>query len=268
MVLLDYITMLTYPDIDPIAFSIGALSVRWYGVSYLAGFLGAYLVSIPRGKKQQNPWQSEQVADLLFYAAMGIIFGGRIGFVLFYQPATITSDPLSLFTFWVVGRSFHGGLLGVLLAVMLYCKLHKRKFLEVTDFIAPVIPIGLGFGRLGNFINGELWGRVTDLPWGMIVPYLGPEPRHPSQLYEFGLEGVLLFVILMAYAAKSRPRGAVSGLFLICYGVFRCLVEFVREPDLSHGFVAFDWLTMGQLLSIPMILVGVFLVCRSSLRGA
>ncbi len=265
------IAVLTYPDINPIAFQISSLKVHWYGLSYLAGLLGAYLVSICRGRKQINPWNSEQVADLLFYVAMGIILGGRIGFVLFYQPATIISDPLTLLTFWVVGRSFHGGLLGVMLAVMLYCKLHKRSFLEVTDFIAPVVPIGLGFGRLGNFINGELWGRVTDAPWGMVFPDVGPLPRHPSQLYEFGLEGVLLFIILMLYAVKPRKLGAVSGLFLICYGVFRCLVEFVREPDLSHGFIAFDWLTMGQLLSIPMILIGMFLmirICPTLKRGS
>lgn len=256
--------MLTYPNIDPIAFILGPLKIHWYGISYLAGFLGAYLVSIRRGRKQANPWNNDQVSDLLFYAAMGIILGGRIGFILFYQPETIVHDPIALFTFWVVGRSFHGGLLGVILAMLLYGKLHKRSCLELTDFIAPVVPIGLGFGRLGNFVNSELWGRVTDLPWGMIFPDAGMLPRHPSQLYEFGLEGVLLFIILILYAAKPRKLGAISGLFMLCYGVFRFIVEFVREPDITHGFIAFDWLTMGQLLSLPMILLGMYLMFKKN----
>jgi phosphatidylglycerol:prolipoprotein diacylglycerol transferase len=254
--------MLTYPDIDPVAFTIGPLSVYWYGVSYLAGFLGAYLVSISRGKKQVRPWSGEQVADLLFYVALGVIFGGRIGFILLYQPEAILEEPLALLQFWARGRSFHGGLLGVVLTVLIYSRLQKRTLLEITDFIAPVVPIGLGFGRLGNFINGELWGRITDVPWGMVFPFVSPEPRHPSQLYEFALEGVLLFAILMLYAAKPRKPGAISGMFLICYGIFRCLVELVREPDQSHGFIAFNWLTMGQLFSIPMIFLGIFLLIR------
>ena len=258
------IIVLTYPEIDPIAFQLGALKVYWYGLSYLAGFLCAYLLLHKRGKQQIPGWNNEQVTDLLFYAAMGIIFGGRIGFVLLYQPETITNDPLGLFTFWALGRSFHGGLIGVLIAIFLYCKLQQRKFLVVTDFIAPVVPIGLAFGRIGNFINGELWGRVTSMPWGMVFPTAGAEPRHPSQLYEFGLEGILLFIILFIYAKKPSKVGAISGVFMICYGAFRCLVELFREPDLSHGFIAFNWLTMGQLLSIPMIFVGIYLVLRKN----
>ena len=173
----------------------------------------------------------------------------------------IFENPITLLDFRL-GRSFHGGLLGVLIAMLLYCRFYKRSFLEVTDFIAPVTPIGLGFGRLGNFINGELWGRETDLPWGIVFPYAGPNPRHPSQLYEFFLEGVLLFIILIIYAVKPRKKGAISGMFLLFYGIFRCLVELVREPDLSHGFIAFEWLTMGQLLSIPMILLGLYFIFR------
>ena len=252
--------MLTYPDINPVALQLGTLQIHWYGITYLVGFLGAYLLCVYRGPRQAGSWNKEQVADLLFYAAMGIIFGGRIGFVLFYQPSTVLTDPLSLLKFWVMGRSFHGGLLGVLLAVLLYAKLQRRRFLAITDFIAPVVPIGLGLGRIGNFINGELCGRVTDLPWGMVFPFIDARPRHPSQLYEFALEGVLLFIILWRYAAKPRQGGAVSGAFMLCYGVFRFLVEFVREPDLSHGAVAFNWLTMGQLLSLPMVLIGLYLM--------
>ena len=255
--------MLTYPNINPVAFHLGTLDIHWYGISYLLGFIGAYLVSICRRKKQNKPWDNEQISDLLFYVAVGIIFGGRIGYVLFYQPIAIVENPLTLLTFWVMGRSFHGGLLGVLCAVFIYSKIHKRSFLEVTDFIAPVVPIGLGFGRLGNFINGELWGRVTDLPWAMVFPYAGSQPRHPSQLYEFLLEGVLLFLVLVIYAKRPRRLGNVSALFLILYGVFRFMVEFVREPDLSYGFIAFDLLTMGQLLSLPMVLIGMFLILSS-----
>lgn len=254
--------MLTYPQIDPIALQIGNLSIYWYGISYLVGFLGAYAIACYRGKQQTIPWNHEQVADLLFYVALGIIFGGRIGFVLFYQPETICSQPWTLLQFWVVGRSFHGGLLGVICAVLLYSKLQKRSFWEITDFIAPVVPIGLGCGRLGNFANGELWGRITDLPWGMVFPYAGTQARHPSQLYEFALEGIVLFIILFCYGKQPRKIGAISGMFLLCYGILRFLVEFVREPDISHGFIAFNWLTMGQLLSMPMILIGIFLMLR------
>ena len=250
--------MLIYPDIDPIAFSVGNFKVHWYGITYLFGFLGAFLVMCLRGPSRPNPWNAGQISDVIFYAAIGIILGGRFGFILFYQPTEILNNPLTLLAFWEPGRSFHGGFLGVLFSLMVFSKLQKRPFLEITDFIAPVVPIGLGFGRLGNFINGELWGRITEVPWGMVFPHVGPEPRHPSQLYEFVLEGVLMFIILMAYSRKPRALGAVSGLFLLCYGLFRCLVELVREPDASHGFVAFQWLTMGQMLSIPMIVLGLY----------
>jgi len=273
--------MLIYPDIDPVAFEIGPLKIYWYGISYLCGFLGAYWLILYRAQASQSKasaressvataiiehssatWSKPQVLDLLFYIALGVIFGGRLGYVLIYEPSQFLHEPLTALAFWVRGRSFHGGLLGVLVAMWIFCRLHKRKFLEVTDFIAPVVPIGLGFGRLGNFINGELWGRVTDVPWGMVFPHAGYYPRHPSQLYEFALEGVLLWIILNIYAAKPRVTGAVSGMFLLCYGIFRFLVEYVREPDFGQGFIILDWFTMGQLLSIPMIIIGAFFLLR------
>ncbi len=256
--------MINYPDIDPVAFSLGPMSVRWYGLSYLGAFLGCYLLSVVRGRTRG--WTSQQLLDVLFYVALGIIFGGRIGYILFYDPRAILEQPLSLLAFWAPGRSFHGGLLGVLVALLFYTKFNIKKFVELTDFIAPSVPIGLGFGRLGNFLNAELYGRITSMPWGVVFPNAGVLPRHPSQLYELLLEGVLLCLFLVWYARKPRPLGAVSGMFLIGYGVVRCCVELFREPDLGHGFVLFDWVTMGQLLSIPMIIFGLWLVWDRKLR--
>lgn len=250
--------MLMYPNIDPVAFSIGPLSVRWYGLSYLLAFLGCYWLSVVRGRTRG--WSAQQLSDVLFYVAVGIIFGGRFGYVLFYDPQAILANPLTLIAFWEPGRSFHGGLLGVLLALLIYEKFNFKKFVALTDFIAPSVPIGLGFGRLGNFLNAELFGRVTTMPWGMVFPDAGPLPRHPSQLYEFILEGIVLCLFLVWYARKPRTLGSVSGMFLLAYGLIRCLVEFVRAPDAGHGFIMFNWLTMGQLLSLPMIIGGIFLL--------
>jgi phosphatidylglycerol:prolipoprotein diacylglycerol transferase len=250
--------MLQYPNINPVAFSIGPFSIRWYGLTYLIGFIGCYWLSVVRGRSRG--WTSQQLADVLFYVALGIIFGGRIGYILFYHPSEIFTDPITLLKFWEPGRSFHGGMLGVFFALLIYVRFDIKKFVKLTDFIAPAVPIGLGAGRIGNFLNGELYGRITTMPWGMVFPHAGSLPRHPSQLYEFFLEGVVLCLLLLWYARKPRPLGAVSGLFLIAYGAMRCLVEFVRAPDDGHGFVAFDWLTMGQLLSIPMIIFGIFLM--------
>lgn len=255
--------MLSYPNIDPVAFQIGSLSIYWYGITYLIGFLAAYILCIVRGSSKTPPWTNEEVSDLIFYCAIGVVFGGTIGNYLFYDFSGFLEDPLKIFKFWEPGRSFHGGLLGVILAVYLFCRRYKRRFLEVSDFLAPVVPIGLGAGRIGNFINGELWGRVTDVPWGMVFPHAGNLPRHPSQLYEFFLEGILLFTILMIYDRKPRPTGSVFGLFLLGYGVFRILVEFVREPDPGKLFIAFDWITMGQLLSFPMVIIGLALMLYS-----
>ncbi len=253
--------MILYPNINPIAFSLGPLAVHWYGLTYLLGFIGCFWLSVIRGRTRG--WTSQQLTDILFYVAMGIIFGGRIGYILFYYPAEIINHPLTLLAFWEPGRSFHGGMLGVFIALLFYVKFNFKKFIELTDFIAPAVPIGLGFGRLGNFINGELYGRITTLPWGMVFPHVGPQPRHPSQLYELFLEGFVLCIVLVWYARKPRPLGAVSGMFLLGYGIIRCLVEFVRAPDEGHGFVAFNWLTMGQLLSIPMIILGLYFVLRN-----
>ena len=205
----------------------------------------------------------DQLSDIVFYAALGAIIGGRLGYIVFYDWAVIFSNPLLIFQTWKGGMSFHGGLLGVLAAIYLYSRKLKMPFLALTDLISPVVPVGLGAGRIGNFINGELWGRTTDVSWAIVFPAAGSVARHPSQLYEFALEGVLLFVILWLYSRKPRPLGAVSGMFALLYGVFRFAVEFYREPDAQIGYLAFGWLTEGQLLSVPLILVGVALLCWS-----
>ena len=252
--------MLTYPDINPVAFHIGTWPVHWYGLMYLIGFLGGWGVLSLRLRYSSRGFTQDQLSDIIFYSAVGAIVGGRIGYMFFYDWRIVFSDPLLIFQTWKGGMSFHGGLLGVLLALFFCARKMKKPFLALTDLIAPAVPIGLGAGRIGNFINGELWGRVTDIPWGMIFPNAGLSPRHPSQLYEFALEGVLLFSILWLYSRKPRPLGAVSGLFAICYGVFRCAVEFFRMPDLQIGYIALGWFTEGQLLSIPLILVGIILM--------
>ena len=252
--------MLTYPDIDPVAFSVGPLLVRWYGLMYLFGFAGAYFLARSRARKPGSGWTEEQVGDLIFYGAMGVVLGGRFGYVLFYNFANFLNDPISLFYVWEGGMSFHGGLLGVLIALFLYGRKLGKTVFQVTDFIAPMVPIGLGAGRIGNFIGGELWGRTTDAPWGMVFPGAGDLPRHPSQLYQAALEGVALFVILWWVSSKPKPRYVVTGTFGMFYGLFRFIIEFFRQPDQHLGFIAFDWLTMGQLLSLPMILLGALMI--------
>lgn len=253
--------MLIYPEINPIAFKIGPIKVHWYGIMYLIGFAAAWVLAWWRARKPNSGWTITQVADLIFYAALGVIVGGRLGYMLFYDFPHFLQQPLVLFKVWEGGMSFHGGLIGVLIAVWIYSFTTKRSLWDITDFIAPLVPIGLGAGRIGNFINGELWGRVTNVPWGMIFPRAGPLPRHPSQIYESLLEGGLLFIILWWFSAKPKPRFAVSAMFLFCYGCFRFFIEFFRQPDPQLGFIAWGWLTMGQLLSFPMIIIGALALC-------
>jgi phosphatidylglycerol:prolipoprotein diacylglycerol transferase len=249
--------MLVHPQFNPVALQIGPVAIRWYGLMYLVGFVLFVMLGKLRAKRSMlTGWHPRDVDDMLFYGVFGVILGGRLGYVLFYKPLYYAAHPLEIFEVWAGGMSFHGGFLGVLVALWFFARQRQKRWLEVTDFVAPLIPLGLGMGRLGNFINGELVGRVTDVPWAMIFPQVDMLPRHPSQLYEFGLEGIALFVLLWTYAARPRPVGAVSGLFLIGYGTFRFVGEFAREPDAFLGFLA-GGLTMGQLLSMPMIVLGV-----------
>jgi phosphatidylglycerol:prolipoprotein diacylglycerol transferase len=249
-------------DFDPVIVQLGPLALRWYGTMYLVGFLGGWWLARVRAKRHPTwGWRPAEVGDLLFFVALGVILGGRIGYVLFYDFAQFVEEPLRLVRIWEGGMSFHGGLIGVGLAAWLYARKTERSFFQVTDFLAPLVPIGLGAGRLGNFINGELWGRATDLPWAIIFPAAGDRlPRHPSQLYELVLEGVVMFTVLWVFSSKPRPPMAVSGLFLVLYGAFRFAVELVREPDRHLGYLAWGWLTMGQVLSLPMILLGAVLL--------
>ncbi len=255
--------MFTYPDIDPILFSIGPLVIRWYGLTYLIAFGGIWLLAKHRTAKSPGVWTDENLSDLVFYGMLGAIVGGRMGSVFFYSFDRFLDNPLWLFSIWEGGMSFHGGFLGVIVAFALYARKINKPAFEVFDFIAPLAPFGIASVRMGNFINGELWGRQTDVPWGMVFPHVGPEPRHASQLYEFALEGVLLFIILWLFSAKPRPRYAVAGIFGIGYGSFRFFVEFFRQPDRDIGFIAFDWLTMGQLLSLPIVVAGVILLAMA-----
>lgn len=273
--------MLSYPQIDPVALALGPLRVHWYGLMYLVGFLGGWWLGRRRAARPDSGWTLQQVDDLVFFTVLGVILGGRLGYVLFYNLPQLLRDPLMLFRIWEGGMSFHGGLLGVLTAMFWFAHKHQRRFSQVTDFLAPLVPLGLGTGRLGNFINGELWGGFTSLPWGLALPCrrfqefcaaapmaVWSPPVHPSQLYEALLEGALLFLILWVFSRRPRPTMAVSGVFLLCYGLFRFLVEFVRLPDVQLGYLAFGWLTMGQLLSFPMLLAGLWLLVAAYRRRA
>ncbi|MGM0481753.1 MAG: prolipoprotein diacylglyceryl transferase [Pseudomonadota bacterium] len=252
-----------FPAIDPVIVHIwGPLAIRWYGLAYIAGFVFAYWWGSRQAERSEH-WNKEQFADLLFWGFIGVILGGRIGYVLFYQFSNFIADPLFLFKVFDGGMSFHGGLLGVVIAIFAYARLKQRPLLQVGDFVAPLVPMGLFFGRLGNFINGELWGRVTDVPWAIVFPSGGPVPRHPSQLYEALLEGLLLFILLWWFKQKPRGLGAVSGLFLLGYGVARFTVEFFREPDAHLGVLSLG-LSMGQWLTLPMIVVGAALLINAS----
>lgn len=253
--------MLQYPEIDPVALALGPFKIHWYGLMYVIGFAAAW--GLARARRARVGLSQDAVGDLIFFGALGVVLGGRLGYALFYGFDKLLADPVWIFKVWDGGMSFHGGLLGVLIAMLMFARRHQLTFFQLTDFIAPMVPIGLGAGRLGNFINQELPGRITDVSWGMVYPLYGPEPRHPSQLYQFALEGVALFAILWFVSREPRQKGLISGLFLLCYGCFRFITEFFRQPDSQLGFIAFDWLTMGQLLSLPMVLFGLLLMAWS-----
>lgn len=250
---------LQFPQIDPIIFQIGPIALRWYGLMYLLAFGGAMFIGNARADLPNSGWTREQVSDLGFYGFLGVILGGRVGYVLFYHFDYFLENPLYLFKIWEGGMSFHGGLIGVIIALFFFARMTNNKFLAIGDFVAPLVPLGLGFGRIGNFINGELWGRVSDVPWAMVFPGGGPLARHPSQLYQAALEGFCLFLVLYLFSKKRRPVGVISGMFLFGYGVSRFIMEFFREPDAHLGLLTFN-LSMGQLLTIPMLVIGLFLI--------
>ena len=251
---------MTHFVIDPVAIDFGFIQIHWYGLMYVLGFLVGYALAIYRIGRGLFPINREQMSDLLTWIALGVILGGRVGYMIFYQPERLLEEPLSLLFIWEGGMAFHGGLIGVIALTWIFARRHQVAPLALGDALAPLIPVGLGLGRLGNFIGGELWGRPTDMAWGMVFARADTLPRHPSQLYQFALEGIVLFLVLWVFSAKSRPLGQVTGLFLLGYGVFRFAVEFVREPDAHLGFIWLSWITMGQLLSIPMIVIGIWLL--------
>ena len=273
-------------QLDPVAISLGPLKVHWYGLMYLLAFVSAWWLGRRRIREGRLPGVGDNgFGDLLFYGMLGVILGGRIGYILFYDLPTYLSNPLQVFKVWQGGMSFHGGLLGVLIAAWWWSRKQRLHFFDTMDFVAPLVPLGLGFGRLGNWINGELWGKPTDGRWGVVFPDALPDElrglsasslramyeggaldayaRHPSQLYQMVWEGIVMFAVLWWFSSKPRPRYAVSGLFALLYGLFRFIVEFVRLPDAQLGYLAFGWLTMGQLLSLPLIALGLYWLWKS-----
>ena len=253
--------MIAYPDIDPVALALGPIKIHWYGLTYIAGLVFAWWLARQRATEPHTPLQGDQVDDLIFYAAVGIVLGGRLGYAFFYGFERLVSDPLWLLRVWEGGMAFHGGLLGVLVAMAVFARQRRIDWGRLMDFVAPLTPVGLALGRLGNFIGQELWGRAADVPWAMVFPNdpLGLA-RHPSQLYQFALEGCLLFVVLLWFSRTPRPTWSVSGLFLVGYGVLRFSAEFFREPDAHIGFDALGWMTRGQLLCLPMLVAGIGLL--------
>lgn len=250
-----------YPAIDPVALSVGPITVYWYGLMYAFSMIIAWQLGVYRARQGQAPVEPGEVSDLILcWGIVGVVLGGRIGYVIFYQLNTFIHDPLYLIRIWEGGMSFHGGLVGVILVMWLYALKHKISLLKLMDFLAPLVPPGLCLGRIGNFINAELWGRVTTVPWGMIFPEAGNLPRHPTQLYEAFFEGVVFFIVLWWYSSKTHRPGQVSGFFLIYYASIRFLLEYLREPDSHMGFVLFNTLTQGQLLCVPMFLLGSYLL--------
>ena len=260
--------MLVHPNFDPVAIAIGPVKVHWYGLMYLLAFAGGWWLGCVRARDAWRGWSRDNVGDVLFWIALGVILGGRLGFMLFYDLERLLANPLSVFMVWQGGMSFHGGLIGVLVAMWWFARTRGREFFNVADFIAPLVPLGIAAGRFGNFINGRLWGTPSDLPWAMVFhdPRAGDVARHPSQLYEALLEGVVLFAVLWWFTRRPRPAMGASGVFLIGYGIVRTIVEFVRVPDAHLGYLAFGWVTMGQVLTLPMIAAGVVLAVMAMRR--
>ena len=259
--------MIVLPNIDPVALQLGPLPIHWYGLMYIVGFLAFLFLGKRRAKRADSVITPEQVDDIMFLGALGVVLGGRLGYVFFYKFGDFLNDPMMLFRTYEGGMSFHGGLIGVLLASLYLAKKYDLKFLQMGDFIAPMVPIGLGTVRFGNFINQELWGKPTDMAWGVVFPATKDGlARHPSQLYEMFLEGFVLFAILWIYSRAPRPLGRISGMFLFFYGLFRAFIEFYRLPDAHIGYIAFGWMTKGQLLSLPMIVIGLALIYFSFQR--
>lgn len=253
--------MLAYPAIDPVALSIGPVRLHWYGLMYVIAFFLAWLLGRYRASRPGSGWKKEQVDDFVTWAMLGVVVGARLGYILFYDFEAYRADPMEILRVWNGGMSFHGGLLGVITASFFWARKQGKRFLDVMDFVAPLAPLGLLCGRIGNFINGELWGRVAEVEWAMVFPGAGDLPRHPTQLYEAALEGLLLFLILWIYSRKPRPLGAVSGLFATGYALARIFVEFFRVPDPQLGYLYGGWLTMGQILCLPLLFVGLCLLC-------
>ena len=251
--------MLTFPEISPEIFQIGPFAILWYGFMYLMGFLSAWILGSARARRT-GFFTQQQFTDVLTWGIAGVLVGARLGYVLFYNPLLYLAHPLEIFMVWQGGMSFHGGFLGVIIAQGITGRRYGKRLFETMDFMAPLVPPGLFFGRIGNFINAELWGRVTDAPLGMIFPGAGPLPRHPSQLYEATLEGIALFTLVWIFSSKPRPTMAVSGAFALGYGIFRCFAEFFRQPDAHIGYLAFGMFTMGMALCLPVILTGLVLL--------
>jgi phosphatidylglycerol:prolipoprotein diacylglycerol transferase len=255
--------MIVYPDIDPVAIALGPVKVHWYGLMYVVGFVAGWWLARRRAAAPGSTWKPADVDDLIFFAAIGVIAGGRLGWILFYGFDSVRADPFAILRIWQGGMSFHGGLAGVMIAIALFAGRRGRRIGDVFDFMAPLPAIGLGAGRIGNFINGELWGKPTDLPWGVLVD---GTVVHASQLYEAMLEGVALFAVIWWFTSRRRPRLAPSGLFLTLYAMFRIAVEFVRVPDADIGYLAFGWLTMGQVLSLPVLATGLAMLAWAYTR--
>ncbi len=262
--------MILFPNIDPVALQLGPVAIHWYGIAYIVGIGLGWWALLRNADREGSEWSREDVSDVVFFAALGGVLGGRVGYTLFYNFNETIDAPLSIFAVWRGGMSFHGGTVGFILALLLFAHLRSRRVFSVSDFVTPAVPVGLFFGRIANFVNQELWGSPTALPWGVVFthPAAGGIARHPSQLYEALLEGLVLFVLLRFVAAKSVSVGAVSATFLIAYGIMRIGIEFVREPDQHIGYVAWGWVTMGQVLSVPMVIGGIIILSLARSRQA